>query len=138
MKTAKFKIGSVTVLTWITIAGCQLSVDQAKAQLCTAIAGYDQAVAALQAIQDSSTVRQLKDAQKSVDQAAQQVNDAAEKYQKAEVREVKDSYQQLERKIKSIPDNATLAQAKQSILPDIQNLKAALQQMRSQVQCPAN
>lgn len=136
MGSAKLATGAVSIISCLAIAGCQPSLDQAKTQLCIAIAGYDQAVAALEAIQGGSTVGQLKEAQKSVDKAAQQVNVAAEKYQQAEVREVKDSYQQLERKVKSIPDNATLAQAKQSILPDIQNLKSALQQMRSKVQCP--
>lgn len=119
-----------------TIAGCQPSVDQAKADLCRALADYDQAVAALQRIQGNATVGQLKDAQKAVEKATQRANEAAEKYQKAEIREVKDSYQQLQRKINSIPDKATLAQAQQSIQPDVQNLKAALQRTRTQVQCP--
>ncbi|MGC8713719.1 MAG: hypothetical protein ACP5RH_15120 [Leptodesmis sp.] len=119
-----------------TIAGCQPSVDQAKADLCRALADYDQAVASLQRIQGNATVRQLKDAQKAVEQATQRANEAAEKYQKAEIREVEDSYQQLQRKINSIPDKATLAQAQQSIQPDVQNLKAALQRTRTQVQCP--
>lgn len=119
-----------------TIAGCQPSVDQAKADLCRALADYDQAVASLQRIQGNATVGQLKDAQKAVEQATQRANEAAEKYQKAEIREVKDSYQQLQRKINSIPDKATLAQAQQSIQPDVQNLKAALQRTRTQVQCP--
>ncbi len=136
MKRGTLKIVAVSMFSWLAIVGCQPSVEQAKVQLCSALAGYDQAVTSLQAIQGNSTVGQLKDAQKAVDKAAQQVNDAAEKYQKAEVREVKDSYQQLERKIKSIPNNATLAQAQQSISPDIQNLRSALQQMRSSVQCP--
>lgn len=127
---------AVFVVSLVAIAGCQPSVDQAKAELCSALAGYDQAVTYLQAVQGSSTVGQLKDAQKAVDKAAQQVNNAAEKYQKAEIREVKDSYQQLERKIKNIPDKATLAQAQQSIQPDVQNLKSALQRTRTQVQCP--
>jgi multidrug resistance efflux pump len=119
-----------------TIAGCQPSVDQAKADLCRALADYDQAVASLQRIQGNATVGQLKDAHKAVEQATQRANEAAEKYQKAEIREVKDSYQQLQRKINSIPDKATLAQAQQSIQPDVQNLKAALQRTRTQVQCP--
>lgn len=119
-----------------TIAGCQPSVDQAKADLCRALADYDQAVASLQRIQGNATVGQLKDAQKAVEQATQRANEAAEKYQKAEIREVEDSYQQLQRKINSIPDKATLAQAQQSIQPDVQNLKAALQRTRTQVQCP--
>lgn len=119
-----------------TIAGCQPSVDQAKADLCRALADYDQAVASLQRIQGNATVGQLKDAQKAVEKATQRANEAAEKYQKAEIREVKDSYQQLQRKINSIPDKATLAQAQQSIQPDVQNLKAALQRTRTQVQCP--
>ncbi len=127
---------AVSAIPLIAIAGCQPSVEQAKVELCSALAGYDQAVTSLQAIQGSSTVGQLKDAQKAVDKAAQRVNDAAEKYQKAEIREVKDSYRQLERKIKSIPDKATLAQAQQSIQPDVQNLKSALQRARTQVQCP--
>lgn len=127
---------SVAVVSAATIAGCQPSVDQAKAQLCNALANYDQAIASLQTIQGNATVGQLKEAQKAVDRAAQQVNEAAEKYQKAEVREVKDSYQQLQRKINSIPDKATLAQAQQSIQPDVQNLKSALQRTRTEVQCP--
>ncbi len=118
------------------IAGCQPSVDQAKVDLCRAIADYDQAVASLQTIQGNATIGQLKDAQKSVDNASRRVNEAAEKYQKAEIREVKDSYQQLQRKMNSIPDKATLAQAQQSIQPDVQNLKAALQRTRTEVQCP--
>lgn len=127
---------TVSVLAFIAIAGCQPSAEQAKVELCSTLAGYDQAVASLQAIQGSSTVRQLKDAQKAVEKAAQRVNDAAEKYQKAEIREVKDAYQQLERKINNIPDKATLAQAQQSIQPDVQNLKSALLRTRTQVQCP--
>jgi chromosome segregation ATPase len=119
-----------------TIAGCQPSVDQAKADLCKALADYDQSVASLQRIQGNATVKQLKDAQRDVDKSSQRVNEAAEKYQKAEIREVKDSYQQLQRKINSIPDKATLAQAQQSIQPDVQNLKDALQRTRTQVQCP--
>jgi len=129
-------MGVVFALLGVTIASCQPSVDQTKAQLCGAIAGFNQAIAALQAVQGSSTVGQLKAAQKSVNKAAQQVDEAAEKYQKAEVRELKDSYQQLERKIKIIPDKATLAQAQQSIQPEVQNLKAVLQQTQTQVQCP--
>lgn len=127
---------AVSAISLLAIAGCQPSAEQAKVELCSALAGYDQAVASLQAIQGNSTVGQLKDAQKAVDKAAEQVNNAAEKYQKAEIREVKDSDQQLKRKIKSIPDKATLAQAQQSIQPDVQNLKSALQRARTQVQCP--
>lgn len=127
---------AISGISLVAIAGCQPSVDRAKADLCNAIAGYDQAVASLQTIQGNATVGQLKDAQKAVDKASQRVNEAAEKYQKAEIREVKDSYQQLQRKMNSIPDKATLAQAQQSIQPDVQNLKAALQRTRTQVQCP--
>lgn len=119
-----------------TIAGCQPAVDQAKADLCRALSDHDQAVAALQRLQGNATVGQLKDAQKAVEKATQRVSEAAEKYQKAEIREVKDSYQQLQRKINSIPDKATLVQAQQSIQPDVQNLKAALQRARTQVECP--
>ncbi|MGQ9871820.1 hypothetical protein [Leptodesmis sp.] len=119
-----------------TIAGCQPAVDQAKVDLCRALSDHDQAVAALQRLQGNATVGQLKDAQKAVEKATQRVSEAAEKYQKAEIREVKDSYQQLQRKINSIPDKATLVQAQQSIQPDVQNLKAALQRARTQVECP--
>ncbi|MBE9229452.1 hypothetical protein IQ264_29020 [Phormidium sp. LEGE 05292] len=125
-------------LTMTGLVSCaqKPSVEQAKVQLCTSIAAYNQAVASLNAISGSSTVGQLKDAQKEVKKAKEAVIEAASKYQKAEVNQLKQSANKLENKIASIPDKATLAQAKQSIAPDVVAVLASVKQINSQLQCP--
>ncbi|HEY9642781.1 MAG TPA: hypothetical protein V6C57_19995 [Coleofasciculaceae cyanobacterium] len=72
----------------------------------------------------------------AIEKTKDAVPTAAANYKPVKVTEFNNSFEQLQRDIKSISDTATLAEAKVKIKPDLQSVQAASQQMRSSVQCP--
>jgi uncharacterized protein YqgV (UPF0045/DUF77 family) len=139
MKLAYKPAVITSLLTIATLVGCaqqQPTVEQSKTALCTALATYNQAVASLEALGPSSTVGQLREAQKAVKKAQEGVSAAAANYQQIKVDTVKSSVDELERQIGKVSDKMTINQALQSIKPQVVGVKSAVQQVNSQLQCP--
>ena len=120
------------------LAGCgsTTTVPEATAQYCQAVVAYQQSVQALNALDVNSTVGQLKDAQKKVDQAAQAVVASAANVKAAKIDDLQTAQQNLQKTVNSIPDSATVKDAMVAVAPATKAVTDAAQTARTSAQCP--
>jgi len=126
-------------VTAAALASCgpkQPSPEEAKAAFCTALATYNQALASFTALSGSSTVGQFKEARKQLQMAQAGIEKAEQMYRQARISQLKTSFEQLNQAIDTVPNSATLAQAKQSVAPAVKGVQTAWQDAKTQAQCP--
>ncbi|MGF1571365.1 MAG: hypothetical protein ACFCVD_25365 [Nodosilinea sp.] len=90
----------------LLLSSCgQPSVKEAQVDFCQELAGLGSAIKGLTTISSSSTVGDLKTAEKEVQQAMAGVSQAADTVQAAKVDELNAAYQGLNRAINDISNN---------------------------------
>ena len=104
------------VLLPLVVAGCKRSEEEAEQNYCLALGELGQALAAVENLHSRSTVDEAQEAQKNLEDAIKEVQDAA-----AELREVKldaavSAFDNLKGEIGSIPGDATLKDAQNMVL----------------------
>ncbi|NTU83647.1 MAG: hypothetical protein HGA45_30465 [Chloroflexales bacterium] len=136
MKRIMLALAALLVLP--VLAGCatQTTVPQATAAFCTSLGTLDQAVASLNALGASATIGQVKEAQTGVDQAWNATAAAAASVQNAKVDELQAAQQDLKQTVNSIPDSATLDEAKATVAPKALAVTNAIKSLRTTVKCP--
>jgi hypothetical protein len=112
------------------------TVSEAQQKLCTSLAGLKTSLAALKSLSPNSKVSDLKRANEAVEKSWANVTSAAQVYKEAKADALDSAYQGLNKAIKSIPNNATLAQAQQSLVGPIAAVEAAQEQLNSTLKCP--
>lgn len=131
---------SLTVLPLLLLISCasppQATTQDKKAELCTNLAKLNTSVATLKSMSPSSTVGDFRNAQEQVKVAYNNVKTSAQNVQEAKAADLDRAYSDLEKSMKSVPNNATLKQASQSVSPKIAAVEAAQAQMQSGLNCP--
>jgi hypothetical protein len=137
MKIAHFSIVALPLMLLASCGGqAPQSVADQKAQLCTDLARFNTSVAALKSMSPSSTVSDFRSARDEVKTNFDQVKLTAQNVQDAKVAELEAAYQNLDSGIQSIPETATLQQAKGSVAEQIAAVEAARSQMNADLNCP--
>ncbi|PSB18590.1 hypothetical protein C7B65_14950 [Phormidesmis priestleyi ULC007] len=113
-----------------------VSTQDNKAQLCTDLARFDTAVAALKSMSPSSTVGDFRKARDQVKTAYSAVKATAATVQDSKIADLDKAYANLDTAITGMPDNATLSQANAMVTPKVAAVQAAEAQMKSRVSCP--
>jgi hypothetical protein len=129
---------AVALLTAILLTACatQTTVPQATATFCQSLTALDQAVASLDALGTTATVGQVKDAQKAVDQAFEASVVAAAQVKAVKLNELEAAQKDLQQTVNSIPDSATVTEAKATVAPKILAVANAAKAVRTSAQCP--
>jgi hypothetical protein len=120
----------------LLLSSCgQPSVKEAQVDFCQELAGLGSAIKGLTTISSSSTVGDLKTAEKEVQQAMAGVSQAADTVQAAKVDELNAAYQGLNRAVNDISNNQTLVEAQASIADEIVTVQNAWDQTNSGANC---
>jgi len=114
------------------------AVTTAQAQLCTDLAAYEAAVAALESLTGDATIEQVQDAQKAVDDAWVTVTQSAAQVTDVQIENLDQATQNLSRAVNDINDSMTFAEAKESIADEVQAVQAARQELTSSAECQTN
>lgn len=131
---------SFVALPVMLLAACggqapQSLADQ-QAQLCTDLARLNTSVATLTSMSPSSTVSDFRSARGEVKANFELVKLTAQNVKEAKVADLEAAYQDLDGAIQSIPETATLQQAKDSVSEQVTVLEAARSQMNTDLNCP--
>lgn len=122
----------------VAVTGCGNSASDTasrQAELCQDLAGLKTAVATLRSLGPNSTVKDLKQARKDVDDRYEEVKQSAQAVQEAKIDDLRRTRKELEEAVKKIPDKATLAQASASIKDEVAAVDAAIAQLNTTVKC---
>ena len=120
------------------LASCaQPSVSDVQATYCQGLANLELAVVNFQSLSAESTVKDLKQAQEQVRSAFAAVKQAASTLEDAKVEQLEQSQQNLEKAVNDIPDDATLAEALESVSDKAESVSVARQELFSSANCDA-
>jgi uncharacterized phage infection (PIP) family protein YhgE len=139
IKSFSFLLASLPLLF---LASCstpqtpQATLPEKKTELCTNLARLNTSIATLRSLSPSSTVGDFKKATEQVKTAYNNVKTSAAAVQEAKTAELDAAYANLDKAITSVPSNATLQQATQSVTPQVQAVQTARDQINTGLQCP--
>lgn len=136
MKRMMLALAALLVLPVLAGCGAQTTVPQATTTFCNSLGTLDQAVASLDALGASATIGQVKEAQQAVDKAWDATVAAAAAVQSAKVDQLQAAEKDLQQTVNSIPDSATLDEAKATVAPKVLAVTGAIKSLRSTVKCP--
>lgn len=114
----------------------QANVQDKKAELCTNLARLNTSIATLRSLSPSSTVGDFRKAEDGVRTAYNNVKTSAQAVQEAKTAQLDQAYANLDKSMRSVPNNATLQQAAQSITPQVTAVQSARDQMNAGLNCP--
>lgn len=138
MKPFNFFLAALPLffLASCTTQSPQATTQDKKAELCTNLARLNTSIVTLRSLSPSSTVGDFKKAQDQVREAYNNVKTSAAAVQEAKTADLDAAYTNLDKALKSVPNNATLQQAAQSITPQITAVQSAREQASAGLQCP--
>jgi hypothetical protein len=105
-------------------------------QFCSALATLDMDVAQLRQMSDQSTAGQVRTAEDRVENDVKDVRHASGKMKSQTAKEFNNAVDQLRDDVRNVPDDATLAQARQKIQTDAQNVKMTGRALAAESKCP--
>ena len=113
------------------------SPEEAMANLCTDLSELQSSVQNLEQVRTNpnATVGQLEDARDEVNDQLEDVQSSADDVEEANVDALEDAYGNLDQAIDDIDDDATLADAGQSVEDEIQAVNAAWEQLMGGLNC---
>jgi hypothetical protein len=133
MRTAIVIATGLVALTAGAVAHADRKADQ---KFCAAAAEYRSDIAELNSIGPHSTVAELRAATDRLDKPVNDMQKAADKMKTPTAKHFTESMKQLKVDVNSIPDDATLEQARAKIRGDIQNAQDAGRQVATEAGCP--
>ena len=130
---------AITVLAISMLAGCTRgeSAVTARARFCRQLGEYKAALAAMPAMNASTTVSEVR---KSMDRVRKEYNALskdAKKLDAARARDLETAEKNFERSIQDLPGKATIAEAQTRLAGPAAELRAASDQMSASAQCSA-
>jgi len=134
MQSFRFFLTTGLLLLIASCASQPTTADQ-KAELCRNLATLNTSIATLRSMGPNSSVGDFRKAQDNVKDAYNAVKKSAEAVQDAKVADLDRAYDDLEKAIRRVPNNATMQQAAQSIQPQVAAVQAAQDQARSGLNC---
>jgi len=114
------------------------AVTTAQTQLCTDLAAYEAAVVHLDSLTGDSTIEQVQEAQKAVDDAWATVKQSASQVPAVKIDNLDQATQNLSKAVNDIKSSMTFAEAKESIADELQAVQAAHQELSTSASCKAS
>jgi hypothetical protein len=108
-------IAGLALVMLIAFVGRGPAISRAEANYCADLADYGKAVVDLRAIDQNSTVEEAQDALKAIQASWGDLRQSGQALRDARLDVVESSFNELEKTISSISDDATLAQAQVQI-----------------------
>lgn len=138
MKPFNFFLAALPLflLASCTTQSPQATTQDKKAELCTNLARLNTSIVTLRSLSPSSTVGDFRKATENVKTAYNNVKTSAAAVQEAKVEELDRAYASLDKSVQSVPKDATLQQAAQSITPQVTAVQTAREQASAGLQCP--
>ena len=138
-KTHPLLAGSIALgaaLALLTGCGSTDTPQENESQVCAATKAYASALTSFKdALTPTSTVDQVRTAREEVVKTHNELIDASEAVAKDRVDAVKEAEQSLDRAVKAVPDDATLAQARASLRDEAVKVQAALSDLGTAASC---
>ena len=130
---------AVVFLSAALLTACEddKSVEEARDDLCDDLAVFHTATEGLAAIDSSSTVGELRDAQEDVASAWDDVQSSAADVDDAEIGELEAAYDQLQETVDGIDDDAVILEAVANVEADLAAVDAAWQEVVTVTPCNA-
>ncbi len=144
MKITKIKtvIIFLVLLPWLTLVGCQPSVQEAEQtveqgenETCMKLAELGNSLATLVTVTPDSTVEEVKKAQEEVGKSIAELKASLKEVDKEKSQVLEAANAKLEQTIKTLPEKDTLAEAAATIQPQVQAVEEARAQLSSEVEC---
>lgn len=112
--------------------------DKAKIEqrYCAALGDFHADLKALQSIEPSTTLRQMRDAASRVSDDARRVEKEGRRIGTPTAKKFREAASQLKREAFSLPDTLTIAQAQSRIEGDVQNVEKSSRQLAAESGCP--
>ena len=136
-RTHRAVVGSVALGAAVALlAGCAPTPQENVNQACASISAYGTALTNFKdTLKPSATVDQVKTARAEVDKTYQEMIKQTQDVAKDRVDAVKTADQNLDKAVKDVPNDATLAQAAASLRDEAVKAQAAVSDVRSQLKC---
>jgi heat shock protein HslJ len=126
----KTKLLLVLCALLLIAAGCgSQSVPETTEAFCQSLVAYGESLAAFESVSPASSVGELKDAQKAEQVARQDVRDAASNLRAAKLDSIEQAWQDLDKTIRQISNQDTLAEVAAQIKLDLSGVQAAYEQL---------
>ncbi len=110
---------STIFIVSLLLAGCQESIDDAKADFCTDLGTFAQALAEFRAIDATSTTDDLNNAVSDVENAWNDLKSSASNLEDIQVDDAQGAFQTLKDDISNISGDSSLADAEVQIKQDV-------------------
>ncbi|MGP4032745.1 hypothetical protein [Pseudarthrobacter sp. 1C304] len=133
--------GAITLAAAIALlSGCSTPAantpQENESQACAATKAYASALTSFKdSLTPTSTVDQVKEAREQVAKAHEDLLKASEAVAEDRVDAVKEAENKFSAAVRDIPDDATLAQARASLLDEAANVQAALSDLGTSAKC---
>ncbi len=137
MKTWVFFVAVVLILG-CSVAGCvQPSQQEAEAQLCQGLAELGAALQNMDNLTVSSSVGDIRDAQAQVQSAMENVRSSASQLANIRIDDLNAAYENLAQTVQSLPDDANVVEAVQTLRPQVQAVREQQQNLVAELNCTA-
>ena len=111
-------LSAIFVLS-LLVAACQPSVDEAKADFCSDLGEFGQALVGFRQLNPASTKDDLNKAESDVQKAWDNLQSSASTLKDVQTSSVQDAFETLKKDIGDIPDDTTLADTELMIKDDV-------------------
>jgi hypothetical protein len=130
------KYTALLLVAIVVLTACgSTTVPQAQTQFCQSLTTLNTALGQMSSISAQSTVDEFKTAQQAVDSAVAGVQKSAAGLREAKMDEINGAYDDLNRVMRSVSNQDTLAQASVQIAPAVSKIQAAEASL-GRVVCP--
>jgi flagellar hook-basal body complex protein FliE len=120
----------------LTGCGATDTPQENESQVCAATKAYASALTSFKdALTPTSTVDEVRAAREEVAKTHNELLEASEAVAKDRVDAVKEAEQNLERAVRDVPNDATLAQARESLRDEAIKVQAALSDLGTAASC---
>lgn len=138
MRAAVLRTGLALAVAAFLVLGfaCDKSSAEKQKAACNELAQFSASVQKLQNLGASATIDQLKSARDDVKKQATEARKAVRDYNDSKAQDLQNAVDNLDKAVKNISKNDTVAQAKASIQPEIVAVQAAWDKLLAGLNCP--
>ncbi|MGE0543523.1 MAG: hypothetical protein AB7R89_25455 [Dehalococcoidia bacterium] len=126
---------AVAALLLLSVACEEQSTAEQQAALCTELTELSTDLQNLEDIGPTSTVGELKDAEKAVREQAEEVRRAYRSLQESKADDLKQAVDNLEESVTDISNSTTIAEAKANIAQNVVAVRTATTALSTQFDC---
>lgn len=126
----------IALLPLVLVTGCITSaIREKQAQACSSLTTLSRAIALLRSPADSFTVGALKQAEERVSAAFKDFKESAKNEPEVKIDELEKAYEDLDKEVKNIPDQSTMAQAIASISDNVTTVESTVIKTKAGLRC---